>query len=164
MTRPHGLSTLSRLRAALGVRVEVRPGTHALLALLLAATLACNKDESTPTAPTRTPAEPTATKTFQGTLAPGAARFYSFTSTAYGTVRLTLTSLDGQTEPNDTTIGIGIGVPRGTDCSTSNTAIASAGSESQLNGVFEAGVLCARVYDTGSLNNPVPFVLVIAHP
>jgi hypothetical protein len=136
----------------------------ALCLVLALTTSACGKDDKSPTEPTPVPVDPTMTETFSGTLAAGGARFFSFSVAVYGRVDLTLTSLGGQTEPSDVTIGLGLGVPRGTDCSTARNATTTAGASPQVSSTVAAGVYCARVYDTGTLTQPTAFVVTIAHP
>lgn len=136
----------------------------ALCLVLALTTSACGKDDSTPTTPTPVPAEPTVTETFSGSLAVGAARFYSFSTSVYGTVNLTLTTVAGVTEGGDVQLGLALGVPRGTDCVAGTASVTAAGSNPQVSSAVNAGVYCARVYDTGTLTEPTTFVVTIAHP
>src|SRR5689334_3504265 len=66
-------------------------------------------------------ASPTATETFNGTLAVGGARFYSFPVAQNGTINVTLLSISGANVPASAQVGLGIGTPAGTDCSTTST-------------------------------------------
>jgi len=136
----------------------------ALCLVLVLMNSACGKDDKSPTEPTPVPVDPTMTETFSGTLAVGGARFFSFSVAVYGTVNLTLTSLGGRTDPSDVTVGLGLGVPRGTGCATASNATTTAGSSPQVSSTAAAGVYCARVYDTGTLTAPTAFVVTIAHP
>jgi hypothetical protein len=136
----------------------------ALVIVLAATAIACGNDESTPTAPTPVPAEPTMTETFSGTLAVGGVRFYSFSVSVYGTVNLTLTSLGGVTDGGDLQLTLALGVPRGTDCAVGTSALTAPGSSPQVSTPVNAGVYCARVYDTGTLTEPTTFSVTIAHP
>ena len=61
-------------------------------------------------------------------------------------------------------VGIGIGVPDGTDCSTTTSLNTQAGGGPHVSSALEAGTYCARVYDIGNLAAPTPFALLIAHP
>lgn len=125
---------------------------------------ACGGGGSSPTTPTATPAEPTATKTFSGTLAVSGIRFYSFTVGVFGNVRVTVESLDGSSAPSDTLILLGLGIPRGTDCATSGAVSVSAGSDAHLRNTLDPGIYCVRVADNGTLSAPVAFSVRIEHP
>jgi len=138
--------------------------TIAFCLLLALTAIACEEDFATPTSVTPIPADPTVTETFRGTLAVGGARFYSFSVSVYGTVNLTLTDVNGSTEATDVLLGLALGVPRGTDCISLSAATTSAGSSPQVSNAVNAGVYCARIYDTGTLAEPAGFVVTIAHP
>jgi hypothetical protein len=127
-------------------------------------------DNATPTAPsdttpTETAVAPTTTQTFTGTLSVNAAAFYAFDVTQYGTVNLTLQNVGGVTGvPESVWVGLGIGVPDGTDCSTTISLNTQAGSGPHVSSVLSAGTYCARIYDVGNLAAPTPFHVLIAHP
>ena len=136
----------------------------------LAVPLGGCSDGNTPTSPTdNTPSEtavdPTTSVSFSGTLAVNAAAFYSFDVTHYGTVNLTLQNVGGVTGvPESVWVGLGIGVPDGTDCSTTTSLNTQAGSGPHVSSVLSAGTYCARIYDVGNLAAPTPFNVLIAHP
>jgi hypothetical protein len=135
----------------------------------LTGTTACGANSgSTPTAPTPTTptaADPLVTESFAGTLTVNGSRFYAFEVGTYGTVNVTLQNVGGVTGVPDTVwVGLGIGVPDGTDCSTTTSLNTQAGSSPQVSSVVEAGIYCARVYDVGNLAAPTAFAIGIAHP
>lgn len=135
----------------------------------LAGAAACGKD-STPTSPTttttttQTVAAASITETFAGSLPVSGARFYAFDVGAYGTVNLTLDQVGGGAVPTSVWVGLGVGVPDGTDCSTTLSVNTQSGSSAQVSSVLAAGTYCARVYDIGNLSAAVPFSITIAHP
>ena len=116
---------------------------------------------TTPTTPTN---PPTVTESFVGTLPVGGSMFYSFNIGVSGTVNLTLNSVGGAFVPSTIQLGLGIGTPSGTDCSSTSTVTAGAGTSPQLTGTFGPGLFCARVYDVGNLFAPANFNVTIAHP
>ncbi len=132
------------------------------LALLIAG---CGSSATSPT-PVRTPAEPTTTESFVGTLGVGATRFYSFSVGVYGKVNVALTALGDAEGPSSVELGLALGVPVGTACSVDPTdaVTTTAGSEVVVNRVREPGIYCARVNDAGNLANTSTFNVSIAHP
>lgn len=134
----------------------------------LAGAATCGKN-STPTSPTTTTTTTTVaaasiTETFAGSLPVSGARFYAFDVGAYGTVNLTLDQVGGGAVPTSVWVGLGVGVPDGTDCSTTLSVNTQSGSGPQVSSVLAAGTYCARVYDIGNLSAAVPFSITIAHP
>jgi hypothetical protein len=129
----------------------------------------CSDGESptspTDTTPTETAVDPSTSLTFSGTLAVRSSAFYSFDVTAYGTVNVTLQNVGGVTGVPDTVwVGLGIGVPEGTDCSTTTSLNTQAGGGPHVSTVLAAGTYCARIYDVGNLAAPTAFTVLIAHP
>lgn len=140
-----------------------------LLVTIVIGGSACGTDRvTTPTSATTvtatTVADASLSEEFSGTLPTGSSAFYSFGVTQYGTVNITLTSVGGTYVPSTTWLGLGIGTPSGTDCTTTSTANVQAGSGAQLTGVYDVGVYCAKVWDIGNLYAPARFTIVIAHP
>jgi hypothetical protein len=128
-------------------------------------------DSGSPTSPTttttttETAAEPTISEQFTGTLRVNGSAFYSFEVIAYGTVNLTLHNVGGVTGvPESVWVGLGIGVPEGTDCSTTTSVTTQAGAGPHVSSVLQAGTYCARIYDVGNLAAPTPFAALIVHP
>jgi hypothetical protein len=114
---------------------------------------------------TTTAAAPTVTEAFNGTLAVGGFRFYSFNIAVNGTVNVTLNSVTGAGVPSTVQLGLGIGQPSGADCSATVTATAgSSAAAPQTTGTFGPGVFCVRVFDVGNLFAPAAFSITIAHP
>jgi len=151
---------------------RMRPTTAALWAFLgvLAVCSACSHDSTTEpssssSSATTPPAAPTVTEVFTSTLPVGGFKFYTFNIAASGTVNVTLNSVSGVGVPTTVQVGLGIGQPAGTDCSTSQTATASSTSAApQVTGTFGPGLFCVRVFDVGNLFNPANFTVTIAHP
>jgi hypothetical protein len=141
----------------------------ACLIAVIAAAFACGKDS--PTSPstttatsTQTAASPTTTEEFDSTVAVGGSKFYSFTTTTYGTIQITLTGVSGQFVPSTVMLGVGLGQPSGTDCVTTTSVNAAAGTTPQVTGTYDAGVYCAKVSDVGNLFAPASFSATIAYP
>jgi hypothetical protein len=112
-----------------------------------------------------TAAEPTISEQFTGTLRVNGSAFYSFEVTTYGTVNVTLHNVGGVTGvPESVWVGLGIGVPEGTDCSTTTSLNTQAGLGPQVTSTLQAGTYCARIYDVGNLAAPTPFSALIVHP
>lgn len=130
---------------------------------------ACGKND-TPTSPTTTTtttpaaAEASITEQFTGTVTVNGSRFYAFEVGAFGTVTVTLDAVGGGPVPTSVWVGVGLGVPEGTDCSTTTSLNTQAGEGPHINTTLSAGTYCARVYDIGNLAAPAPFALTIAHP
>jgi hypothetical protein len=148
-------------------------GARALVWMALAGSavaMAGCSDNASPTSPTDTTPAPTAAdpsidEQFDGTLAVNGASFYSFEVTSYGTVTVTLQNVGGVTGvPESVWVGIGVGVPEGTDCSTTTSLNTQAGGGPHLSSVLAAGTYCARVYDIGNLAAATPFAVRISHP
>jgi hypothetical protein len=129
---------------------------------------ACGDDS--PTSPTttstdtQTAASPTTTEAFDSTVPVGGSKFYSFTTTTYGTIQITLTSVGGSFVPSTVMLGVGLGQPSGTDCVTTTNVTTAAGTSPQVTGAYAAGVYCAKVTDIGNLYAPASFTATIAYP
>jgi hypothetical protein len=131
--------------------------------------LAAGCSDDTPTSPsdtptTPTPAAPTVTEQFDGVVPVGGSKFYSFTTTTYGTINLTLTTVGGSFVPVTVMLGVGLGQPSGTDCITTTTVNTAAGSTVQVTGNHDPAVYCAKVSDIGNLFAPATFTMAIAYP
>lgn len=131
---------------------------------LVAATFAVACGNATTTSPTVVPADATVNETFSSIVPVGGTVFYSFTIAQYGNVAVTLTSVTGDELPEDAGLAIGIGQPSGTTCSTASVVTASPGDTAQVTGVWDSGVFCVRVADSGTLVAPVRFTATVAHP
>jgi hypothetical protein len=104
------------------------------------------------------------TETFTGTVPVSGSRFYAFDVSTFGTVTVTLDRIGGGTVPTSVWVGVGLGVPEGTDCSTSTSVNTQSGAGPHVNTTLSAGTYCARVYDIGNLAAPAPFAITLAHP
>ena len=116
---------------------------------------ACGDDNTS-----TTPSPTTSTnESWSGVVAPGGQSTRSFTVNASGTIAVTLTAAD-------TTLGVGIGLPRvtGGGCRLGVSVNTSAGSSPQISAPADAGQYCVQVYDLGTLRDPVGFSLKIDHP
>lgn len=125
---------------------------------------ACGKDTPSTTSPTPNVAAPSVFVTWEGTLAVGATRFYSFPVSQTGTVNLTLTSLTNSSGDLTTPVQISIGFPAGTSCTATSSATTVAGTEVHVSNTYDAGTLCTRISDVGNLVGPANFRLLIAYP
>lgn len=133
------------------------------------ATAACG-DDSTPTSATTTTtttttaAEAGISEAFVSSVPVNGSRFYAFEVGAYGTVNVTLDRVGGGVVPTTVWVGVGLGVPDGTDCSTSTSLSTQAGAGPHISSTLAAGTYCARIYDIGNLAAAAPFAVTIAHP
>ena len=118
------------------------------------------------TAPTppRTPAAPTTTESFIGSLGIGSSRFYSYSVAQYGTVNVTLNSVEDANGPSAVALGVGVGTPAGTGCANVSMVTAGSGPTVLLTAPYEAGIYCVRVFDVGNLTAAATFNVSIAHP
>ena len=131
---------------------------------------ACSEDGgvTTPTSASTTTsttvAEASTTEEFVDSLPVGGSAFYSFSVAQFGTVNITLNAVGGPFVPSTAWVGLGIGQPSGTDCTTTATVNVPPGAGPHLTGTYDAGVYCARVWDIGNLFGPARFQISIAHP
>ena len=109
--------------------------TRLLPALGLAVALAgCGNAPATPTSASTTSPVNSATRLFSGTLEARDTQFYSFTLAQDSGVFVTLASVTS-TDSRDATavnLGIGLGVPRGTECVVSARAVVASALTPQL--------------------------------
>ena len=138
-----------------------------LLALFLSVWLTAGcADSASTTSPTPTTAT-TSTEIFAGTLDPGGSSFYSFSVTQGGVVTVNLASLTTGSSVRTTSaavVGLGIGIPSGTDCAVSTSTETSAALAAQMTNERTAGTYCVRVHDVGQLEVPLNFAIRIVHP
>ena len=134
------------------------------------AVAACGKD--TPTAPTttttttttQTAAAASVSEQFSGTVPVSGSRFYAFEVSAFGTVTVTVDRVGGGGVPLSVWVGLGLGIPEGTDCGTTTSLNTQSGAGPHISATLAAGTYCARIYDIGNLGAPAPFAVTIAHP
>ena len=150
--------------------------TRLHLALGLAATVVgCGKDAATPTSASTTSTSTTsasttttstsATRLFSGTLTARDTQYYSFTLPQDSGIFVTLASVT-TTDSRDATsvsLGIGLGVPRGTECVMNTRAVATSALTPQIREITPAGVRCVAVYDPGTLPGPVRYAVRIGY-
>jgi hypothetical protein len=117
---------------------------------------ACGGSSSTPT----TPAAPTSTETFTGTVSAGGVSFNSFTVAQTGTLTATLVSLSPQAT---ITMGFGIGQPATTGCSLIS-ADETSRVGSVLQGTIDPGTFCVELYDIGNVQGSVDYTVTVDHP
>ena len=127
-----------------------------LLLVSVALVTACG-DGNTSTTPS--PTQTATSESWSSVVAPGGQSTRSFTVNASGTIAVTLTNAD-------TTLGVGVGLPRltGGGCRLGVSVNASAASSPQISAPADAGQYCVQVYDLGTLRDPVGFALKIDHP
>jgi hypothetical protein len=125
---------------------------------------ACDDAPTTPTTTADPPAAVAVTETFEETVSVGGSIFYSFSVPLNGTVEIRLASVGGSGVPPTVWLGVGIGSPSGTECSTTTVVNTAAGETPQLTGTYAPGVYCAKVSDIGNLLSPATFSVVIGHP
>lgn len=142
---------------------KLRPFAPVLLTAVLAATTACGDDP--PTTPTTT-TPTTTTEVYAGTLTPGSVGFYSFAVVNSGTAAITLGSLiDTATgRPLETSVQLGLGIPRREECETSTTLTASPGLTAQLSIPVTLGIYCVQIREIGNVRGAVSFGVRIVHP
>ena len=127
----------------------------------------CGSDTTTsPTSPTTTTptvASPTVTEVFAGTLPVSGSKFFSFATSTYGTINVTLTSVAGEVVPSTVMVGVALGQPSGTECVTSTNVNTASGSTPQLTGPYAAGTYCVRIADIGNLFGAASFSITVAY-
>lgn len=108
-----------------------------------------------------TPDPVTVTETFSGTVSINGAATHTFFTGATGSVTATLTSL-GENPP--ALIGFSMGTLSGATC-----MIVLANDRAVVTSVITgtvttlSGSLCVRIYDVGSLTEPVPYEIKVEH-
>jgi hypothetical protein len=158
------------IRVVLSLLSSVRGMNNRILIIALVVLVsACGKDSPTSpsdsTSTTPTVAAASISETWNSTIAVGSSRFYSFTVGENGTVNVTLSAVSGDYVPATVTLGLGIGQPSGTECTTSTTASVSTQTTApQMTGTYAPGVYCVRVWDVGNLFAPASFSVIVAHP
>lgn len=134
--------------------------------LLLGAVIAAGCGGDPPTTPDSTPPG-RSTETFGATLPVGQSQFYSFTTISAGTTDITLVSLRPTGNPRttlNTVVGLGLGVPQGTDCALSNAITAAPGLKSQLSVSTNITTYCVKIADVGNLAVDADYTVRVIHP
>jgi hypothetical protein len=113
-----------------------------------------------------TPAAPTVTETFPGTVSYQGVDFHTFNVAQSGTLNVTLTTAG---PPPTIWMGVGIGTPSASACgliSNSTSTVTPAGvAAPQLTGTLAPGTYCVQVYDVGNLSpgGAVTYSVTVAH-
>jgi hypothetical protein len=139
-----------------------RAGTIVLAAGILVAA-GCDESQN-PSAPSE-PATGT-TLIYADRLAVQGSGFYSFRVAVAESVRIMLASLNapGSHAAVSTGVGLGFGIPSGTDCGLISSMTTSAALAPQMSVAREPGIYCVRIADVGSLTGPLDFVIRIILP
>jgi ABC-type molybdate transport system substrate-binding protein len=122
----------------------------AALVLLLGLTAACSDTSTSPAA--------TTTDTFSGTVSPGSPSMQTFTTSAAGTMTVTLTALTPQA-----TVGLAVGTVSNSTCTPSGQASVQQGG-TVSGSVSSSGTYCALVFDSGSLTAAESYTITVNHP
>jgi hypothetical protein len=142
--------------------MTIARAARALLLTLLLTAAGCGEDvPDLPTAPT-TDATVPVTDLFQGTIAPGGQRFYSFRVLTDRDVSFMLASLTGADgRPLDVTVTLGVGIPQGTGCAVTRSTGATAGLKAQFGHGSPVGTYCINIAAPANLPGPAFFALRI---
>jgi len=134
-----------------------------LLPLLLVLCAPACGDDTTSTAPS--PTIPTAVmNVYTGTLSPKTPFFYAFSPTDSGSVSVTyIGAVDSTGATVDAAVTIGLGIPKGTGCGTTQKATATPGLNAQLKGPVSAGTYCIDIVDNGGLSSDVTFTVRLVY-
>ena len=134
-----------------------------LLALLVLAA-ACDQTEA-PAAPSNPGStQPITVESFTGTLPLTGFRFYSFFVPASGNVQLLLHTLTEGGVASSAQVTLGLGFPRGTDCTLTDLLTVGAGGSPQLTVPVTPAIYCARISDLGNLTTTATFGINIIRP
>jgi len=113
------------------------------------------------TSPTAAVDPETFQRELSGSIVPGGSISRSFDTAAAGTVTVVLKS----TTPAGVAVGMGVGISRSNgSCALSSAIEAKAGDAAQISIQADQGAYCAKVYDLGTLQEPLPFTISISHP
>ena len=142
--------------------------TRSLVVICVLLVTGCGSDAITsPTSPgttTPTVASPTVTEVFAGTVPVNGSKFFSFATSTYGTINVTLTSVAGEFVPSTVMVGVALGQPSGTECVTSTSVNTASGASPQIAGAYDAGTYCVRIADIGNLFAAAAFSITVAYP
>lgn len=104
------------------------------------------------------------TQVFTGTLAKSSSAFYSFTTTQTGNISLQLTSVQRGGVNTGEVLTVGLGGPRGTDCTVTSSISVAASDSMLLLASQTPGTYCVRVWDQAVIAAPVQFSVNINRP
>lgn len=129
---------------------------RALLAVALLGVLAgCNNEPTEPSI-----VFPTTVDSFSGTLAVGGTATYRFTTNVPGQVTVTLLRAG---PPDGVVVGFGVGLINEQACNITNSLNTPAGPMPQIGGSATPGTYCLSIYDIGNLQQPLTFLIAVAH-
>lgn len=137
----------------------MRSSRYARWLMTAALLTACGNDPA-PTAPT-SPTGPT-TETFSSNLVVQGSAWRLVSASQAGTLVATLTSV---TQPS-VLVGLGVGIHSGTGtgCLLNSAVTVQAGSAPQIAMPVDAGIYCIKIFDVGSLADPMGFTITIVRP
>ena len=142
--------------------------TRSLVIICVLLVTGCGSDSltspTTTTETTTTVASPTVTEVFASTVPASGSKFFSFATSTYGTINVTLTSVAGEFVPSTVTVGVALGQPSGTECVTLTSVNTASGSSPQISGPYAAGTYCVRIADVGNLFAAASFSITVAYP
>jgi hypothetical protein len=115
---------------------------------------------SDPVAPiTPTPAVPTVTDTFNGTLLILGSNTHQFTVQQVGGIKVSVTGITP-----GAAVGLGVGTPSGANCLLVQNLTAVPGPNPQISGTATiTGTFCVSVFDVGNLVESVDYVVTVLH-
>jgi hypothetical protein len=116
---------------------------------------ACGEDPVTPTQP----APVAVTETFGGTLTPNKAESWPFSSSR-GTVTATLLSV---APDNTIQLGLSLGIWNGLACSVMLTIDKASQGSTVTGSVNGTGSLCVRLFDIGTITDPITYEVRVVH-
>lgn len=137
---------------------RVKKSAFALATTLLFLNTACS-DPAVPPAPT--PAAPTVTESFTGTLLQFGTNSHPFSVQQIGGIRISLTSL-----APSAAVGLGIGTPSTASgsCLVLDQITAVSAPGTQISGTATLiGNFCVAVTDVGNLVEPVTYTITVLH-
>lgn len=142
--------------------------TRLTLVLGLAVVLTGCGDDAVQTPTSASPAPglvASASRLFAGTLARRDTQFYSFTVPQESGVFVTLASVTttDNREATNIALGVGLGVPRGTECVLSTRVETTAALTPQIQEITKQGVRCVAVFDPGTLPHAVRYAVRIGY-
>lgn len=132
---------------------------RALIAILAIAATGCAR--TTLTSPTATADPDALQREFTSLILPGGSASRAFDLTVGGQIAVTLRS----TTPAGVMVGVGLGIPRlDGSCALQAVVETAAGNAAHIALAADAGTYCAKVYDLGTLRDPLPFTISISRP
>ena len=147
----------------------IHAARRSLVALFVVGMLvsaACGDDTPQTTTPD-TNTDVRSTETFGATLTVGQSQFYSFTTISPGTTDVTLVSLRPAGSVSSTVspvVGLGLGIPSGTDCALGWATNTAPALKAQLTVSTSVTTYCVKVADIGNLTGAVDYTIRVLHP